>query len=133
MDQARHLTNRPNQFARYTMSAVFLTAGVTHFTSPEFFESIIPEELPGKRELVYGTGVAEIVGGTALLLRPSRKVGWLLVALLAFVFPANLNQAVRNIGIGDGPKPPRWVLIARLPLQALMVWLVLAGTRPADR
>jgi uncharacterized membrane protein len=114
------------------MAAVFLGAGVTHFTSPKFFEAIIPEEIARKRELVYGTGIAELVGGTALLVRPTRRLGWLLIALLAFVFPANLNQAFRHIDYGDTPAPPRWVLFARLPLQAVMVWLVLAATRRAE-
>jgi uncharacterized membrane protein len=119
-----------NRAARVIMGTAFLGAGVTHFTSPRFFEAIIPEELPRKRELVYGTGVAELVGGAALLMRPSRTLGWFLIALLAFVFPANINQAVRRPTIGDGRQPPRWALIARLPLQAVMVWLVLAATRP---
>jgi uncharacterized membrane protein len=114
------------------MSAVFLGAGVTHFTSPKFFEAIVPDELGRKRELVYGTGVAELLAGAVLLVRPTRRVGWLLIALLAFVFPANLNQAFRDIDYGGNPAPPRWVLFARLPLQAVMVWLVLAATRPAE-
>jgi uncharacterized membrane protein len=125
------VAGRPrNRAARITMGAVFLGAGVSHFTSPKFFEAIIPEELPGKRELVYGTGVAELAGGAALLVRPSRRLGWLLIGLLLFVFPANVNQAVRQPRIGDGKQPPRWTLVARLPLQAVMVWLVLAATRP---
>ncbi len=115
------------------MAATFLGAGVTHFTSPDFFEAIVPEELPGKRELVYGTGVAEILGGAALLARPNRKLGWLLIGLLLFVFPANLNQAFRGAHSASMPEPPRWVLFARLPLQAVMIWLVLAATRPSDR
>jgi uncharacterized membrane protein len=115
------------------MAATFLAAGVTHFTSPKFYEAIVPEELPGKQELVYGTGLAEILGGAALLARPNRKVGWLLIALLLFVFPANVNQALRDVAMDDMPQPPRWLLIARLPLQAVMVWLVLAATRPTAR
>jgi uncharacterized membrane protein len=112
------------------MAAVFLGAGVSHFTSPRFFEAIIPRELPAKRPLVYGTGVAELAGGAALLVHPTRRVGWLLIALLAIVFPANVNQALRQPQVGDGRQPPRWALVARLPLQAVMVWLVLAATRP---
>ena len=99
---------------------------------PLVFEAIVPKELPGKRELVYGTGVAEILGGAALLARPSRKLGWLLIALLLIVFPANLNQAFRGAHYEAMPEPPRWVLFARLPVQALMIWLVLAATRPSD-
>jgi uncharacterized membrane protein len=114
------------------MAATFLGAGVTHFTSPDFFEAIVPEELPGKRELVYGTGVAEIVGGAALLARPNRKLGWLLIALLLVVFPANVNQALRGAHYEGMPQPPRCALFARLPLQAVMVWLVLAATRATD-
>lgn len=53
-----------------------------------------------------------------------------LTGLLLAVFPANVNQAVNQVTIPGLPTPPRWALWARLPLQAVMIWAVLAGTRP---
>lgn len=49
------------------------------------------------------------------------------------VFPANVNQLVNEVEIPGVPTPPRAALWARLPLQGLMIWAVLAGTRPVAR
>ena len=124
------VTKSANRFARFSMAAAFTGIGVLHFVNPEPFEAIIPDAIPNKRIWVYATGVAEVAGGAALALRPTRKVGWLLAALLVLVFPANINQAVQGIQLPGAPDLPRWALFARLPLQAVMIWAVLAGTRP---
>ncbi len=119
-----------NDVARFSMAAVFGGIGVLHFLRPAQFDAIIPEAIPAKRELTYLSGVAEIAGAAALVARPERRVGVALTGLLLAVFPANVNQAVNHVTIPGLPTPPRWALWARLPLQAVMIWAVLAGTRP---
>lgn len=119
-----------NQAARFAMAAAFTGIGVLHFVNPEPFDAIIPEAIPAKRFWTYATGVGEIAGGVALAVRPDRKVGWLLTGLLLLVFPANVNQAVNGIQLPGAPTLPRWAMWGRLPLQAAMIWAVLAGTRP---
>lgn len=122
-----------NRAARLCMGTVFLVAGVAHFLRPRAFEQIVPHALPAKQALVYGTGALEITGGLALLThRCSALVGKLMAAFLVAVFPANLNQAVHNIQFEDGPRIPRWLLWARLPLQAVLIALVLKATREGD-
>ena len=118
-----------NEVARFAMAAIFGGVGVLHFTSPEGFEAIVPEGLPAKRGWVYATGAMELAGAAALVARPNRRVGWLLVGLLALVFPANVHQAITGTQVPGLPPQPRWALVARLPLQAVMVWAVLAATR----
>lgn len=120
-----------NRIARFTMAAAFTVVGALHFINPEPFDAIIPDAVPNKRFWVYATGVAELAGAAALATRPNRKVGWFLTGLLLLVFPANINQAVQGIQLPGAPTLPRWALFARLPLQAVMIWAVLAGTRPA--
>jgi uncharacterized membrane protein len=46
---------------------VFIVAGILHFVIPRTYEAIVPDYLPAKRELVYASGAAEIVGGAAAL------------------------------------------------------------------
>ena len=103
-------------------------AGINHFVMPAAYESIVPEGLPGKRALVYASGVAEIAGAVGVMYRPTRRWGaTLLVATLLAVFPANVYMA---INADDYPAVPggRATLIARLPLQALFVyWVYRAG------
>ena len=119
----------PNKAARYSMAAAFTGVGALHFIAPAGFDAIIPDAIPNKRLWVYATGVVEIAGGVALAVRPTRKVGWLMTGLLLLVFPANINQAVNGIQLPGPGELPRWAMFARLPLQFLMIWAVLAGTR----
>jgi uncharacterized membrane protein len=112
---------------RALTGAAFLVTGLLHFLRPRTYESIMPEYLPAHRELVYASGVAEIVGGAGLLAdRTARPAAWWLIATLAAVLPANVHMArhaerYRRI--------PRWALWARLPLQAAIAALVWHAAR----
>lgn len=110
---------------RRLFGPLFIFAGVMHFVVPRTYESIMPEYLPAQRELVYASGVAEIVAGATLLHPRTRRAGmWLAVATLVAVFPANLHMAL-NADRYDIPAVALW---ARLPLQALLIaWAVAAG------
>jgi len=111
------------------MGSSLVGIGVLHFVAPKQFEAIIPDELPAKSFWVYGTGVLEVAGGVKLLRWPTRRLGFLLVGLLLLVFPANINMALRDLSVEGGPSMPKWALWARLPLQFVMIWAVLAATR----
>jgi uncharacterized membrane protein len=112
------------------MAAIFGGIGVLHFLRPASFDAIIPDPLPAKRALTYATGAAEVAGAAALVARPTRTVGWALAAFLLAVFPANVHQAVNRVEIPGLPPAPPWAGWVRLPFQAVMIWAVLAGTRP---
>lgn len=114
--------------SRLLLAAFFIGAGVNHFVMPRTYEAIVPPRLRSRsREVVQVSGVAEVAGGLGVLLAPTRRLaGAGLVALLAAVFPANLHMArsperFRRI--------PRWALLARLPLQPLMMWWAWRATR----
>jgi uncharacterized membrane protein len=105
----------------------FIVAGVLHFLRPSMYEAIMPPWLPAHTELVYASGVAEMASG-ALLLAPSphwRRIGgWAAAATMVAVFPANIHMAVNP---EEFPSIPRWTLLVRLPLQALVIWWALAA------
>ncbi len=97
-------------------------AGLNHFLNPTFYEKIIPNYLPFPTELVYVSGVAEMLGAAAVMHpRTRRSGGRFLIAVLVAIFPANVHMALNP---SDYPDIPRWTLLARLPLQALFVYLV---------
>lgn len=113
--------------ARKLCGVSFVAAGTLHFLRPRDYEAVMPPSLPAHRELVLASGVAEVVGGLAVLTpgleRPAR---WWLLGLLAAVFPANVNIAWRREEIGL-ERIPSWALWLRLPFQAaLMAWVVWA-------
>jgi uncharacterized membrane protein len=107
----------------------FVLAGLAHFARPRMYEQIMPPSLPAHRELVYASGLAELVGGAALL-APDARVrtagAWWTVATMAAVFPANVHMARHPERY---PRIPRAALYARLPVQALFVAWALAARR----
>jgi uncharacterized membrane protein len=109
------------------LAAAFVAAGVLHFVKPRLFEAIVPPSLPSPRALVLLSGAAEILGGVGLLIAPLRPwAGWGLAVLLVAVFPANLHMARESERFRR--LAPRWVLLARLPLQAVLIaWVLWAA------
>lgn len=103
----------------------FVTAGILHFRIPRFFEAMVPDYLPAHKELVRISGVVEGVAGVATMLPRTRRFGRLLAAAtLVGVFPANVNMAVHPERYAKVPGG-RPALVARLPLQGLLIWWAL--------
>lgn len=119
--------------SRLTLAAFFSFTGTMHFVIPRGFEAIVPPAIADhKREVVAVSGVAEILGGLAVLHPRARGLGrWWLLALLLAVFPANVHMAVSPEQVKglDLEKIPRWALWARLPLQPLAMLWVWRATR----
>jgi uncharacterized membrane protein len=111
------------------LAAFFMFAGSMHFVIPARYEAIMPPYVPAHRAMVQVSGVAEWLGGAAVLapeLRPTAR--WWLIALLVAVFPANLYMATDPDRIEGLERVPRWLLWARLPLQPLAIWWVWRAT-----
>ena len=114
--------------ARIFAAIFFVFAGLNHFRNPRFYREIVPPHFGDPALLVIISGLGEIAGGIALLIRPLRRTaGWGLIALLIAVFPANLLMALEPRRIPD-IHFPQWALWLRLPLQAvLIVWVWFAS------
>lgn len=108
----------------YLLAGLLSGVGLLHLVQPEFFDGLIPSFLPAPRAWTYGSGVLELACGVAVALPQTRRRGGLASALLfVAVFPGNLWMVVEP---GD---VPRWLAVARLPLQVpLVLWgLQVAG------
>lgn len=133
-DRQRHNTgsHRIRTVLRWLAAAFFMVAGLNHFVNPAFYRSIIPPGFPHPALLVAISGVCEMAGGLALLVRRVRRLaGWGLIALLVAVIPANVYMAFHPDHV-PGLNVPQWLLWARLPLQAVLimwVWFVALGRR----
>lgn len=110
------------------LAVMFGVMGVLHFVKPEPFERIVPRQLPRKKELVYASGVAEIVCAAGLLHpRTRRTAGLLSAGLLAAVFPANVQMAV-DLNRKGSPRA-KAIGFARLPLQIPLIRAALKASR----
>jgi uncharacterized membrane protein len=122
---------------QWLMAAVFVFAGITHFTATEFFVQIVPPYVPWHLAMVYVSGVFEIALGILLLVPGStRCAAWGLIALLIAVFPANIHMAVNDVHVQNSPfgQPSRTALWLRLPLQGVLIaWAWWYTVRPQRR
>ena len=114
---------------RWLTAANFVTVGVLHFTHVHVFLVMMPPVLPWPHELVWLSGMFEILGGVGLLVPYWRRFSaYGLLALLVAVFPANIHMAVNEVSLPTEslPQSPAG-LWARLPFQlvfAAQVWFV---------
>ena len=75
----------------YSLGILYISVGITHFTNPKFFIPLVPPCLIYLEELVFISGIVEVIMGIMLFFKKSRKLGALItIALLLAVFPANI-------------------------------------------
>lgn len=71
----------------------FMVGGITHFTNTEFFVAIMPPWIGYHEEIVYISGVFEILGALGVLLPATRQwAGNGLLLLVICVTPANVHM-----------------------------------------
>ena len=103
----------------------YINVGIKHFTDPNWFLYIIPPYLEFVGiELVYLSGFFEVILGTLLILKKTRKIGaYGLILLLIAVYPANiylaLNERPQEL-IGISSFAASWI---RLPIQFILIGL----------
>lgn len=111
---------------RVLLTIAMVSVGILHFVNPEPFVRIVPAFLPAPLALVYISGVFEIALGIAIHPGKTRKLAaWGLVALYLAVFPANINMAIHQIQLSPDSHMPVWMMWARLPFQALFIFVAL--------
>ena len=121
--------NRFRSPLRVLMGVLFILAGVMHFVRLQFYLDIMPPYLQYHLELVYISGVFEILGGIGVLIPRVRSLsGYGLIALLIAVFPANIYMLTHNIEV-VGFTRFTYLLILRLPLQLIFIAWVYWCTR----
>ena len=103
----------------YVMAAIYILAGLNHFRAPRLYQRIIPPALPYPKTVNIISGITEFLLGVALCIPSvSSWAAWGIIALLIAVFPANIYMCINERA---GFKLPKWLLLLRLPLQALLI------------
>ncbi len=122
---AKGKLNEKRLKGRIAASILFFITGITHFTNTQAFLEITPDFIPAAKEMIYLSGIFEMLGAVGLLIPRFQKfAAWGLILLLVAVFPANINAAVNDIrtevafGIGS------WYLWVRLLFQPVFIWWV---------
>jgi uncharacterized membrane protein len=112
--------SRRKKISLFIMALIYVGAGINHFVHPDTYSKIVPHVLPYTLEIVYISGVVEIIAGVLLLWPTTMRIGaWLIILLLVAVFPANIQM---SIDYWRDNNPYFWLTILRLPLQAVLIW-----------
>jgi uncharacterized membrane protein len=115
----------------YSMSTLYIAAGINHFANPLFYKTIMPPWLPYHYPLIYISGAAEIFLG--ILLLPAfarRRAAWGIIILLIAVFPANIQML---LNYRQEENPNAWIAVLRLPLQLVLIAWAYPFTKKAQQ
>lgn len=114
-------------FSIIVMSWFYIYTGLLHFTNTNWFLQIVPPYLPIKLELVYLSGLFEVILGIMLIVPFLRYyAGWGLILLLIAVYPANIYLAQTN---GAAMNTSALVAWGRLPFQFLFIGIAYWHTK----
>jgi uncharacterized membrane protein len=103
----------------------FFIGGIAHFAATQTEMRIVPPYIPWPRATVLTSGVFELLGALGLIWPRSRAAaGAGLLLLTLAVTPANIYMLQRS----DLFPVPYWALVARLPLQIVLLWVIAWST-----
>lgn len=109
---------------RASMAVMLIVTGIAHFTNTQQLVEIMPESIPAKTELVYFTGVCELLAVVGLLWsRTARLTSVLLIIFFIAVLPANIAGSLNSVQFGGMEYGPLYLLF-RIPVQILFIWWV---------
>lgn len=105
----------------------FFAGGIGHFVNSAFFVNIMPPYLPYHLEIVYISGVFEILGALGLLHHLTRQwAGNGLFLLTLAVTPANIHMWMHPELFPEVPSP---LLSVRLVIQVILLMGIWWSTR----
>ncbi len=119
--------------ARIAMSVMLLFTASAHFAFTKGMTMMIPYFIPYKTEIVFLTGVIEIMAAIGLLIPGFKETtAWLLILFFVLLLPANINAAIKHIDYQKGTFDGNGLnyLWFRIPLQILFIlWTYLSSIR----
>ena len=119
--------------ARIAMSVMLLFTSVGHFAYTRGMAMMMPQFIPFKTQLVYFTGVLEILAAIGLHIPRLRMLtAWLLILFFVLLLPSNINAAIRHVDYQKGTLDGKGTnyLWFRVPLQVLFIaWTYVSSIR----
>jgi len=114
------------------MIVFYVAAGLNHFVNPEFYFKIMPAWVPYHKEMIFISGVCEVLFALLLAIPITRRAGaWCIILLLIAVFPANIQML---LNYRNENNPLLWIAIARLPLQIILIgWAYQFARKPKQK
>ncbi|CAN5608149.1 hypothetical protein BH20CHL6_BH20CHL6_15160 [soil metagenome] len=112
------------RWAPVSLAAIFAASGALHLVVPGIFAPLVPRLLPAPRELVYLSGIAELVCAAGLIAR-APCAGPASALLLLALLPANVQFALDAAADGTVSRSLVTLAWVRVPLQVPLIWAAL--------
>lgn len=109
---------------RIAMSVMLVFTAIAHFAFTKGMSMMLPSFIPYKTEVVYLTGIIEIVAAIGLFIPNARIVtAWLLITFFILILPANIYAAMKHIDYQNGTFDGNGLtyLWFRVPLQVFFI------------
>ncbi|HSK63780.1 MAG TPA: DoxX family protein [Pyrinomonadaceae bacterium] len=117
--------------ARVGLSLFFAFSALGHFVRTRGMSEMIPPSIPYRIEIIYITGVLELLGAIGVWIpRLTRLTGLLLIVMLVGLLPANIYSAINRVEFGGHAAGPAYLLV-RVPFQLFVIWWTYFATKPS--
>jgi uncharacterized membrane protein len=111
----------PVKRARVGLSLFFIFTAVGHFLTSEQMATMLPPVVPYRVEIIYLTGIFELLGAIGVWMpRLTRLTGLLFIIMLVGILPANIYSALQRVEFGGHGAGPLYLLV-RLPFQLFVI------------
>lgn len=108
--------------ARVGLSLFFAFAALGHFARTEAMAEMLPPAVPYRIEVIYLTGIFELLGAIGVWIpRLTKLTGLLLIVMLVGILPSNIYSAINRVEFGGHEAGPVY-LLGRIPFQLFVIW-----------
>jgi uncharacterized membrane protein len=122
LDRATGFKVRPSTRARVGLSLFFIFTAFGHFVRAEEMSQMLPPSVPYRVEIIYLTGIFELLGAIGVwIARLMKLTGFCLILMLICFLPANIYAAFNHVDFGGHGEGPAYLLF-RVPFQFFVIW-----------
>jgi uncharacterized membrane protein len=114
--------------AKAALSLMLLFTASAHFTPmKEDLIRMVPTSFPYPRQIIFVTGILELLGAVGLFIPATRAAaGFCLAALFVAMLPANINAASNQIPLRGKPPTALWPrVLMQIVYIGLACWVAL--------
>jgi uncharacterized membrane protein len=129
LDRATAFRIRQNTRARVGLSLFFIFTAIGHFVRAEEMSQMLPPSVPYRIEIIFLTGVLEILGTIGVWIAPLMKLtGFCLILMLICFLPANIYSAMNHVDFGGHGEGLAYLLV-RVPFELFVIWWTYYATK----
>jgi uncharacterized membrane protein len=108
----------------FAMSVMLLFTAMGHFAFSKGMMMMLPDFIPFKRQIIYGTGIIEILAAIGLFIPSYRHLTSIaLVIFFVLILPSNIYATIKKVNYQKGTYDGNGVnyLLFRIPLQIFFI------------